>query len=255
MEFFDDYPRFFTTSKASPFQPRLNGRYRAIIEPHIPRLSRARVLDIASHDGRWSLAALKAGAAHVTGIEARQHLVDLANSNLAHYGIDRSRYTFTCGDVFTLLRSAGKFDVVLCLGFYYHTLRQVELFDLMDRTGADFIVIDTEVTPPGDEIKPARGEDKRLVHRNPYLLQLLPDPVVEEQMAMEDSITRHGVTLVARPSRAAVELIASHFGFRTEGYAWARHFERHPEAASVMRDYQEGWRATFALYRTKPGPA
>lgn len=51
----------------------------AIIEEHREELNGARVLDIASHDGRWSFAALQVGAAHVTGIAGREHLVTDAN--------------------------------------------------------------------------------------------------------------------------------------------------------------------------------
>ena len=72
--FFDDYPRFYSTSKTGPSRHRLGARHRAIIEGNERLLVGRRVLDIASHDGRWSFAALKSGAAHVTGIEARPHL-------------------------------------------------------------------------------------------------------------------------------------------------------------------------------------
>ena len=56
--FFDAYPRFYETSKTSASRGRLNLRYEAIFGENADVFRGARVLDIASHDGRWSLAAL-----------------------------------------------------------------------------------------------------------------------------------------------------------------------------------------------------
>jgi hypothetical protein len=61
------------------------------------------VLDLASHDGRYSFAALKSGAAHVTGVEVRQSLIDGAQDAFAFYGQDPKTYGFLRGDVFEVL--------------------------------------------------------------------------------------------------------------------------------------------------------
>lgn len=249
MKFFDQYERFYTTSQTSPFPHRLNGRHEAIFARNADLFSGKRVLDIASHDGRWSFAALQAGAAHVTGIEPRRELIENAKDTFSHYRMDSSRYDFLCGDVFDLL-AGQRFDVVLCLGFYYHTIRHAELLDLIERTGAHFVVIDTEVTPTADEVAVVPSDDPRLVFANPYSIQLLSDPVDDQQMAWQDALTRNGRTLVGRPSRAAVKYMANHFGYVCETYDWPSHFQARPEQAAFMIDYNEGWRDTFFL--TKP---
>lgn len=71
MKFFDPYAQFLTTSATSASPSRLNARHAAIIQGNLELFRGKRVLDIASHDGRWSFAALHAGAKHVTGIEIR----------------------------------------------------------------------------------------------------------------------------------------------------------------------------------------
>ena len=142
----------------------MNARHTAIIETNADRLVGCRVLDIASHDGRWSFAALQAGAAHVVGIEPREELVDNARETFSLYGTEPERFQFLCGSVFDLLRSEeSRFDVVLCLGFFYHTIRHAELLDLMERTGATLVVIDTEVTPAVDQLPVLPIEDPRIV--------------------------------------------------------------------------------------------
>ena len=60
--FFDDYPNFFQTSKTVEHPNHLNGRFKAIIESNLNIIKNSSILDIASHDGRWSFAALKNGA-------------------------------------------------------------------------------------------------------------------------------------------------------------------------------------------------
>lgn len=246
MGFFDKYPRFYTTSQTSPSPHRLNGRYEAIIARNAALLLGKRVLDIASHDGRWSFAALQAGAARVTGIEPRQELLDNARETFAYYGVEPDRHEFRRGDVFDLVGDM-KFDVVLCLGFYYHTVRHAELLDRIERTGAQLVVIDTEVTPRQDSPSVVSSDDPRIVYGNPYTVQLLRDPVDNQQMACNDSMTRGGHTLVGRPSRAAVEFMAHHYGYTCDFFDWCSYFANHPEAASSMVDYDEGWRDTIYL--------
>ncbi|NWN51205.1 hypothetical protein HT121_28335 [Pseudomonas sp. MAFF 301514] len=94
MGFFDNFPRFYKTSHTSPFPDRLNSRHSAIMERNREFIKGKRILDIASHDGRWSFAALQAGAAHVTGIEPRQELINNAMETFNEYGIEPSRFDF-----------------------------------------------------------------------------------------------------------------------------------------------------------------
>jgi len=112
--FFDAHPRFLSTSKTAVTRDRLNGRYRALIESNADHIAGKRVLDITSHDGRWSLAASKAGARYVMGIEARAHLVAAARETMIEYGILEGRVEFTQGDLFVELDKleARSFDTV-----------------------------------------------------------------------------------------------------------------------------------------------
>src|SRR6202035_2785875 len=60
-------------------------------------------------------------------------------------GIDSARYRFQCEDFFEA-GLAGQFDTVLCLGVLDRVDRPVELFELMGGSGADLIVIDSDVS-------------------------------------------------------------------------------------------------------------
>ena len=147
MKFFDSFSKFYETTRQPP--SRMNKRYRAIIQCNKDILIGKTVLDIASHDGRWAFAALKAGCSSVYGeIEARQHFVDSANKTFAHYEIDRSRYEFICADAIQYLRGyKPPVDTVLLCGFFYHVHCHVELASLIADTGALHIILDTGIMP------------------------------------------------------------------------------------------------------------
>lgn len=249
MEFFNLYPRFYQTSQTSPFPDRLNARHRAIIEGNAAHFAGKRVLDIASHDGRWTFAALKAGAAHVIGIEPRQELIDNARVTFREYGIPDGTHELWTSGVMEAIDGV-RVDTVLCLGFYYHTRHHVDLLDKIERTGARFVVIDTEVTPRSEEASLSKDNgDPRQVFDNPYSMQLIRDEVGDQQMAYSDSATRNGHTLVMRPSRAAIHGMARHFGFRVTEFDWPAYFAENPSHADAMTDYRDGWRSTFFLER------
>ena len=151
-KFFDDYPDFYKTSQTTANSSRLNFRYHLIIEQNLALLKGKRVVEIASHDGRWAFAALRGGgAAHVTGVEPRQHLVDNADQTLKSYDIDKSQYDFICGDGFVEAERMGRegqtFDTAMVLGFLYHTARQYEIIHKLAALDCRAIIVDTAVLP------------------------------------------------------------------------------------------------------------
>ncbi|MGC2221810.1 MAG: hypothetical protein WA624_05310 [Methylocella sp.] len=147
IRFFDEYSRFYQTTGTLLKPNRFQQRWRMIIDRNGDLFQGARVLDLASHDGRWSFAALKAGAEFVEGVEGRPELVRRALENFAFYSIPTSAYRFTCQDVVKYLGEKGlsKFDVVLNLGFFYHTLKHLVIVEDMVRTGAKTFIFDTVV--------------------------------------------------------------------------------------------------------------
>lgn len=232
--FFEGFPEYYDTSETSAYPYRLNLRHQAIFGENADLFPGARVLDIASHDGRWSMAALEAGAAHVLGIEARPELTEHADRTMRGYDVAADRYRFVAGDVFEVLATERpEVDVVLCLGFLYHTLRHTELFTLIRRTGARHLVIDTEI------------------HRSDEPVVRIADESVERQgNAVADAYTYGDTVLTGRPTLAALELIARTQGFEPERLSdWDGLLRDNPEADQV-RDYRIGRRATMRLRRS-----
>lgn len=205
--FFDAYPRFYETSHTSADSRRLNLRYEAIVGENKDILEGARVLDIASHDGRWSLAALKGGAAEVIGIEADRELDSAARANLEEYCGEEGGYRFIAGDVFEVLaQQRVEADVVLCLGFLYHTVRYTELFKRIRDIGPRHLVIDTQVVPRTDQAR----------------VFLTRDRIDRQANAKQDSFSYGGRSVVGIPSVPALELLLDTYDFELERLSdWA----------------------------------
>lgn len=192
-------------------------------------LAGARVLDIASHDGRWSFAALQAGAAHVTGIEARGDLVKHAEDSFAHYEADPATYRFIRADVFDALTTEDlDVDVVMCLGFLYHTLRYNELFTHVRALRPRHLIIDTNVMPDQDE----------------PVIRLVRDNTDKQQHAVADAYSHNGRALVGKPSTPAVRHMLETYDFEVEDtYDWQSLIAQRPSVTGVA-DYSKDKRIT-----------
>jgi SAM-dependent methyltransferase len=226
--FFDQYPKFFETSHTTPFAHRLNRRYRACIESNVDIIRGKRVLDIASHDGRWSFAALKAGAAHVTGLEARNELVNAGVDTMREYGIPDSSFRCVMGDAFDTIDQIApdSIDTVFCFGFFYHVTNHMLLLSKIARLQPRHIVIDTAVTA-----------DPRSV-----VLFQKEDPDNESDAARTDQAQK--LVLAGIPSKAAMELMITSFGWTFAYYDWHK---AGIERWDHIEDYHEGTRVTMRI--------
>jgi hypothetical protein len=229
--FFEEFPRFYMTSSTAATTGRLNLRYEAIIGENRDIFDGASVLDLGSHDGRWSLAALKAGARSVVGIEARPELVQAATQTLAGYGYGPDRARFVAGDVHQALAAQDfEADVVLCLGFLYHTLRYNELLDGIRRTNARYLIIDTF---------------------SPFMMGPVPNVNVitedadDEGKAAADIYTHGTSVLVGRPNLEAIKTMLAAYGYRVERLSdWAGLLSDNPGAENCG-DYANNRRVTL----------
>jgi hypothetical protein len=239
--FFEQFPRFYRTSSTAATTARLNLRYEAIFGENRDIVHGASVLDLASHDGRWSLAALATGARTVIGIEARPELVKAATQNLGEYGYRAERVRFVTGDVPEVLTTQDfEADVVLCLGFLYHTLRYNELLAGIRRTNARYLIIDTF---------------------SPYMMRPVPNVNVmtedagEEGKAAADTYTHGPSVLVGRPNLAAIRTMLRAYGYRVERLSdWAGLLRDNPTAQDCD-DYANGRRITVRCVSATAAPA
>jgi SAM-dependent methyltransferase len=227
--FAEDYPRFAEVSDLKPRAQRMNARYEALFASNRDIFEGARVLDLASHDGRYSFAALKTGAAHVTGVEVRESLIDKAQETFAFYGQDPETYRFVCGDVFEVLaREKFDVDVVLCLGYLYHTYRHTELMYRLHDLAPKHLIVDTMVMPG----------------TQPTLRVFRERNAEGIRSAAQDAYSV-GRVLVAWPTVPALQMLLAAYGFETESmYDWKRRLAGRPRIPGLS-GYAKGRRVTL----------
>ena len=216
-------------SELIPKPERMNERYEAMFTSNRDIFDGARVLDLASHDGRYSFAALKTGAAHVTGVEVRESLVHQSQETFAFYGQDPETYRFVCGDVFEVLaREKFDVDVVLCLGYLYHTYRHTELMYRLHGLAPKHLIVDTMVVPGSRRI-----------------LRVFPERSSEAIRSAAQDAYPVGRVLVAWPSMPALQLLLAAYGFEIESrYNWKARLAGRPPTLGLT-SYAKGTRVTL----------
>ena len=146
MGFFDfiaDLPHY--QDHSAPV-PRMNKRFEALIEPNKDVVSGAKVLDLASHDGRWCYAFAGAGAASVVGIEGRQEMVD----KFTDYpdAALRDKIELRVGDLYDGMEAAvakgETYDVIGIFGILYDLMDHFRLFQLVRRLKPKLVIVDSE---------------------------------------------------------------------------------------------------------------
>lgn len=125
---------------------RFNWRCELLLTRNVDAIKDKVVLDLACNNGRLSYPCLELGAKKVIGVEARRELIDQAEEYIEGTGLE-DRIEFVHGDLFEFLASAEKnaFDTILCFGFLYHTVNQVEFFRQIQRLNPTHVIIDTSV--------------------------------------------------------------------------------------------------------------
>ncbi len=125
---------------------RFNWRCENLLTRHQEFIKDKVVLDLACNTGRLSYPCLALGAKKVIGVEARPELIEQGKKYLQNTEY-QSKMEFVQADMFDYLASASphQFDVILCFGFLYHTVRQVDFFREVKRLAPQTVLIDTNV--------------------------------------------------------------------------------------------------------------
>jgi tRNA (mo5U34)-methyltransferase len=182
----------FQTDHINRHAQRKDYFFRPIVSLLGGSLAGKRILDLGCNAGYWSLFAVESGCDYVMGIDGRQKHVDQAEFVFDVKGIDRSRYSFHCGDIFDLLNPGlGKFDIVLFLGLMYHISKPISLLERISALNTDLLVIDT-----------------LLSEKEGSVLEIRHESLDEPRNAIDHE-------LVLLPTGTAVSEMAHQFGYRT----------------------------------------
>jgi hypothetical protein len=172
----------------------------------------------------------------VIGIEARPELVQNAVETLGHYGYGPDRAQFIAGDIFSTFATQDfDVDVVLCLGFLYHTMRYNELMHGIRKANPRHIVIDTASPMMMSDI--AAVAVQRDFHER-------------QRAAAHDDYTYGDSVLVGQPNLKAISVIARSYDYKIEGISdWGGLLRDNPDLVALgeVGDYAKYVRTTVRL--------
>jgi len=136
-------PREFESANTQTLA-RLQERHKRIIDANANAFCAKTVLDLACNNGRWSYAALNAGATKVVGVEGRADKVAEARSIFERLA-KSSGYEFHVGDMYDWLHDnkSQRFDTVMCLGVFYHIMDHHRLLSSIARLQPRTIIVDS----------------------------------------------------------------------------------------------------------------
>jgi hypothetical protein len=217
--FFEHFPRFLETDETGSVVDRLNARYLGLIHANRELIEGSNVLDLASHDGRFSFAALQSGAARVVSIETEPGLVQTSRANMEHYEVPADKYELLEGDIFELIDRVEDCDVVLCFGILYHINHHMLLLEKIAERDPRTLIIDTNIS---------QLEAVAIELRNP----------------LAGTTIRLGGLLEGYPSRGALDAMLSSFGWKYEYVDWKQSgLAEQPQ----MLDYRQGKRVSVVV--------
>ena len=223
--FFDNYSRFSETSLtgADDGMAWINRRHRVLIEGCAEAIRDHAVLDFGSHDGRWALAAILAGAKHVTCVEPDEGLNSAAHDNLSHYGC-MDRATLVQSDTMSYLSgSPAKAQTAFLFGMLTLISEQPVLFGQLRRLGVDNLVIDTHVIE--GETKPVFQPFRAMTQTGNAIIA--------------DRTGHNGWMMGMVPSLSALLMMLHHYGYEAKVLDWSSWLD-HP----ITADYRSGRRVS-----------
>jgi 2-polyprenyl-3-methyl-5-hydroxy-6-metoxy-1,4-benzoquinol methylase len=95
-----------------------------LVEPFLPPLENARILDIGSNACGWPVELAKHGAKDITVVERSEHYVRQGKfiKDFFNFDISINRYNLLDHSVEENIEKFGKFDIVCCFGVLYHLM-------------------------------------------------------------------------------------------------------------------------------------
>lgn len=221
---FDRYDQIRDVAVRPITAMRLRHRYNGIVWNNRELFRKTRVLDIRSGDGRWSLAALDAGAAHVVGLESKREPVEVARNVFTKMGVDPGSYEFVHARILATLRifDPGSFDLILCKEF---SPEPFFFLSSLRRLRPRHIILDTAMA----------------LGKTPFA-EFKTKPQNKAQL----NAGGRRAAISAVPTHEMVMMFAEFFGFRSRTVDW--------HALGIrdwtgIRDYDRGRRCTYVLDR------
>lgn len=192
-----------------------------------------KVLDIASHMGTFSRAALQMGARFVHGVDTEKRMIKKCLGLFEQEGVDRTSYRFEVSDIFKFLENVPEnaFDTILCFGMFYYTAEPYRLMKLMRHAARETILLDTFTAA----YAAIQGKDSLDIHptvtddllKQPMLFVTRTQPD-KKDYRLPGSFIHKGkeLSMTTFPTAALLELWIQSLGMDFHRQDWSRYAQR-----------------------------
>jgi ubiquinone/menaquinone biosynthesis C-methylase UbiE len=211
----------------------INGRIGVLLDNNRQYLQNKSILDIGSHTGIFSWAALQLGAKFIHGIDVEKRTTKRCIELFSREDISASKYKFETNDVLQFLEGIEKnsFDTVFCFGVLYYMTEPYHLLKLMARAAKETVLIDTFTT--SYSAVQGKGAPRTHPHLTNQILSLplmisCPTQTEKKDYNLPESFNRKGrnLSLTTLPTHAMLELWFESLGLAWEPLDWSSHITR-----------------------------
>lgn len=210
----------------------LNARVQKLLLDQKDCIQGKKVLDLASHMGTFSYAALEAGAQEVVGVDIEKELIEKSERLFRQHQIDKSRYHFIQADVLEYLEKNEKaFDTIFCFGLLYYLPDPYRLLKLMSLAAKETILIDTftacYAAVQGKEAKLIRENTRDRTFDLPWMAYILTQPEKPDYTLPRPFIHKNkNLVLQGLPTRSLLETFFHSLGLDFQQLDWSRHMRK-----------------------------
>ena len=164
------------------------------------------------------------------------HLVEKSQKILSRHGYGKNRFKAIVGDCTEIIEELepNRFDIILCLGFFYHTLHHFQLLAQFRRLNPRLVILDTRLSTLAAPAIVLSIEDSSF---DGYAIRSLDN--------------KRGA-LVGKPTKAGLGMMLEHVGFAGKMVDWNALDLTNWDGCE---EYQKGERFTILLKPKERGAA
>ena len=245
----------------------LNARLEVLFTQNKKFIKEKKILDIGSHMGTFSYAALQSGADFIHGIDSEKKMIALGKNLFQEIDVAKESYSMEVCDAHQYLESIEEksFDTVLCLGMLYYTTEPYRLLKLMLRAARETVILDTFTA----SYAAIQGKDAPQIYKNiteetlklPILLTALTQPEKKDYTLPHSfAYKKKNLGIITLPSAELLEIWFQSLGAGFKKLDWSTYKTRpctyhdllNPEQkkSSHWADvYTSGVRVSYLLHK------
>jgi SAM-dependent methyltransferase len=269
----EDSPFIQTDSRknrwAIPYSSEcLNSRIEVLLEQNRDCIRGRRILDIGSHIGTFSYAALRMEGKCVHGIDTEADTVKRCHDLFRQHEVPSSDYRFEVADVMVFLNNLpdNYYDTIFCFGTLYYIEEPLGLLRQMNRVASQAIILDTftagyAAVQGKDSVKVNSAIVKATLDLPLMIVSLTKPEKGDYNLPKSFVYGRKILSQITLPTKSLLEIWYQSIGMEFKLLDWSNYTQRQCSYEDFVKPGQKTsshWADVYAseirvAYRLQPG--